>query len=80
MSSHNETLASSRFLSRKSINKSQKTGIESDPAISSSSKLSELENNQSHQLPAAIVPCYSDEDPVSTPERWWARRRQTDLC
>ncbi|MFB2980175.1 hypothetical protein [Microseira sp. BLCC-F43] len=81
MSSHTEPPVIARLLSKNIFNKFRsQPGIESDPGIYSSAKLAGLEKNQILQSPGAIAPSYPDEDPELTPGKWWARRRQTDLC
>ncbi len=75
MSSHTEPPVIARLLSKNIFNR-----FRSQPGISRSAKLAGLEKKQILQSRGAIAPCYSDEDPELTPGKWWARRRQTDLC
>jgi hypothetical protein len=81
MSSHTEPPVIARLLSKNIFNKFRsQPEIESDLGIYRSAKVSGLEKKESLQSPRAIAPSYPDEDPELTPGKWWARRRQTDLC
>ncbi len=81
MSSHTEPPVIARWLSKNIFNKyPSQPGIESDLGIYSRAKLAGLEKNGMRQSPVAIAPWYPDEDPELTPGKWWARRRETDLC